>query len=373
MRFTISKENFVRGLNIAAKAVISKSPIPILTNLKLSIETRGLVIVGSSGEITIQTVIPYKIGDTEIIRNASKGDALVGSKIITDIARCVEGNEITLEVVDDTIIQISDGKSSFQLNSIRPEEYPDINLDLDGVQFDIDCAVLTSIVDQTAFAASMKDQRPILKALNIEISEGVLSATATDSARMAKKELPIDVTDHLVANISAKTFIDITRMFETEKSVHVAVNEKKATFVFGSITVSTTLINGDYPNTKNIVPKNFNYFLEANALELVNAMERVALIAGEKDSAIKLTMTEDAVEISSKSSFTGSANESISTFQYSGERLEVCFNSSYVISAIKAIKSEDVTLAFIGEMKPFVIRNDEDATVIQLVTPIRAY
>lgn len=373
MRFTINREYFVKGLGIASKAIASKTPVPLLMNLKLTLDNRGLVVVGSNGEMTIQSIVPYKVGSEDIIRNASKGETLVGSKIITDIARCVEGKEITLEVVDDTIIKIDDGKSSFQLNSIRAEEYPEINLDVEGTQFDIDCSMLSAIVDQTAFAASTKDQRPILKALNIEIAEGFLSATATDSARMAKKQLPIDINDSIAANISAKTIVDITRLFENEKSAHVSISEKKIMFIFGSTTISATLINGEYPNTKSIVPKNFSYFLEANAQELVSAMERVALISGEKENVIKLTMTEDTVEVSAKSSQTGSASENIGTFQYSGERLEISFNCNYVISAIRAIKSEDVTLAFIGEMKPFVIRNDKDDSVVQLVTPLRTY
>ena len=301
------------------------------SNLKLSLENEGLYIIGSNGELTIRYLIPIKTNDKEIIRNLSKGEILVASKIITEIARRVEGEEINFEVIDETAIQIDDGKSNFQLNSIRAEEYPDIDLSQSGVTFDIPCSVLTTVVDQTAFAASLKEQRASLTALNILIEDNKLVATATDSARMAKKTIDIDINDRISANIPAKTMVDIIHLFENEKNVSVSLDEKKAIFMFGDITVSTRLINEEYPNTKNLVPKNFNYYLQANSQELIAAMERVSLLSGERENVVKMAMTEDSVEIAAKSSQTGSAKESVETFKFTGERLEVSFNCNYVI------------------------------------------
>lgn len=373
MRFTINREYFLKGLTIASRAIVSKVTIPLLSNLKLSLDSEGLYILGSNGELTIRYLIPYKVNDTEIIRNAAKGEILVASKIITEIARRVEGEEINFEVIDETAIQIDDGKSNFQLNSIRAEEYPDIDLDAKGVIFDMPCAQLVGIVDQTAFAASSKEQRASLTALNICIEDNKLTATATDSARMAKKIVDLDINDRISVNIPARTIVDITRLFENEKNVNVALDEKKALFNFGGTTVSTRLINDEYPNTKNLVPKNFNYFLQASSQELISAMERVSLLSGERENVVKLTMSEDSVEIAAKSSQTGSAKENISTFKFTGERLEVSFNCEYVISAIRALKTDEVVIAFIGEMKPFVVKNEQDESVIQLVTPLRTY
>jgi DNA polymerase-3 subunit beta len=373
MRFTIDRNYFLKGLTTASKAITSKIPMPLLTNLKLSLDSEGLFIIGSNGDLTIRSKIPYIVNDKEIIRNADKGEILVSSKLITEIVRRVEGEEINLEVIDETAIQIDDGKSNFQLNSIRAEEYPDIDLSPSGVNFDMPCSLLSQVVEQTAFAASVKEQRASLTALNILIEDNKLIATATDSARMAKKVVDLDINDHTSVNISAKTMYDIIHLFENEKTVNIALDEKKALFMFGDTTVSTRLINDEYPNTKNLVPKTFNYFLQANSQELVSAMERVSLLSGERENVVKLTMTEDGVEIAAKSSQVGSAKESIETFKFTGDRLEVSFNCNYVIAAIRALKSEEVTIEFIGEMKPFVVKNEADDSVVQLVTPLRTY
>ena len=168
---------------------------------------------------------------------------------------------------------------------------------------------------------------------------------------------------------------EVSKLIEGEnvETISFAVSDTKVLVLFGNTIVSSRLIGGDYPNTRNIVPKSFNYFLEANAQELISAMERVSLLLSEKENVVKLTLSKDGVEVSTKSSQVGSATEKINTCQYDGERLEISFNSNYVIEAIKACGSEDVTLAFLGEMKPFVIKNAQDGSQIQLVTPMRTY
>lgn len=373
MRLTINREQLLKGLTIAAKAIGSKVPVPLLMNLKLVLNEKGLTIIGGNNELTISTLVPNMIGGKEIIRNAKYGATLVASKIITEIARRMEGDELAIEVVDETIVKIDDGKSSFKLNSIKADEYPEVDLEATGVVFEILCRDFAKLVDQTAFAASNKEQRPILTAVNLEASGGKLIATATDSARLARKEISVDEVISFSSNVPARTLVEITKMFENSEKVTLAVSDKKILFSFDSTLVSSRLINGDYPNTKNIIPKTFNYFLEVNSQELISAMERASLLSVERENVVKLSMTEDALEVASKSAQVGSANEKLSTFQFSGDRLEMSFNSEYVIAAIRAVKAEDVTVAFIGEMKPFVIKNNKDDSVVQLVTPVRTF
>lgn len=373
MRLIINREQLLKGLTVAGRAVGSKASFPILMNFKLTLDEKGLTILGGNNEVTISTTIPYMIGDKEIIRNTKHGSTLVGSKILTEIVRRVESDEISLMVIDDTIVKIEGGKSSFQLNSIRPEEYPEIDLDATGVVFEIQSREFSRLIEQTSFAASSKEQRPILMAVNLTARDGMLIATATDSARLARKEIEIEEDLEFSANVPAKTLLEITRMFETGSDILIAVSDKKILFSFDNTLVSSRLINGEYPNTKNIIPKTFNYFLEVNSVQLVSAMERASLLSQERENVVKLTMTGDVLEVASRSTQVGSANEKLSTFQFSGDVLEISFNSEYVISAIKALKTEDVTIAFIGEMKPFVVKTDKDPSIVQLVTPVRTY
>lgn len=368
MRFTVNREYLLKALQMVSKATPAKSELPILQNVKMSLNVRGLELTGSDNNMAIRTTIPYMVGDVELIKNYQPGDTLVQCKLLTEIVRKSESEFINFELIDNSILKISYGETTAKPNTIRAEEYPDIDLSANGASLDIKSNELLKLVEQTAFAASTKENRPILSAVNLEARDGLLTATATDTARLAKKTIDVDSNVSFNANIPARKLLDIVHSIEGEENVNIAISDNKAIFTFGNTIIYTRLINGDYPNTKNIVPKTFNYFLEVNAREFLNAMDRISLF----DTVIKMTLEEDSVELLSRSSIAGSANVKLSTFQFSGERLDISFNSTFVADAIRAIGSEDVTLSFIGEMKPFVVKNVKDDSLDMLVTPLRA-
>lgn len=374
MRFIVKRDEFLKALLIATRAVNGKVvAIPTLTNLKFLLNDEGLFITGSNIDLTIQTKIPYSLNDVEIIRNVEQGATLINAKIITDMARKIDSEEISLEVIDSTIALISGGKIRYNLNCIKAEEYPDIDLSPNGTQLALTRTEFSSLVSQTAFAASTKEQRPILTAMHLEAAEGMLTATTTDSARMARKQIPVPMDVVLNANVPAKMMVEVDHLLEGAGSVKIAFSDKKALFTFGNTLVATRLVVGEYPNTKNIVPRITNYSLEVNANDLMKAIDRVNILSIDRENVVDLMMNYDNVEISAKSTQVGSASEKLDTFKYDGDNLQISFNSEFVLSAIRALGCEDVTFLFVGEMKPFVIKNNKDESVIQIVTPVRTY
>ena len=374
MRLNIDKNQFLKALTNADKAIPAKSAMAILCNFKIELNEKGLEITGTNSELSIRSTVPYMIDGKEIIRDASQGSVLVNAHLLTEVIRKMEGETISFDVIDNTMAMINDGHSSFKLNCMRAEEYPDLDLDPSGVSFDASCVALQNIVEQTSFAASTRDTRPALSAINLDVNGGNLIATATDSARLAQKTLQIEDPDvRFRSNIPARTFVEIVKMFEGSDNVRISISDQKALFQFDHNVVATRLIKDDYPVTKSIIPERFNYYLEINAQELLSAMGRISLLSNEKGSAVKLSMSEEEVELSVKNEASGSANETVRTFQYTGEPLVVSFNPLFVIDAIRALKSEDVMLCFQGEMKPFVVKNAKDGSIVQLITPMRTY
>ena len=374
MRFVIKRDEFLKSLLIAGRAVNSKnSVVPVLANFKLDLDEKGLSITGSNYELTIKTCIPYSIDDREIIRNVQEGTTLVNAKIITDMARKIDSDEISFEVVDSTIAVITAGKIKYNLNCIKANEYPDVDLEPTGIQISLTRLEFSSLVSQTAFAASLKEQRPILTAVNLEAADGILTATTTDSARLARKQISISTDLQFSANVPAKMMVEIDHLLEGAESVKIALSDKKALFEFDNTVIATRLIAGEYPNTKNIVPRITNYSLEVNASDLLKAIDRVNILSIDRENVVDLHLSEDSVEISAKSTQVGSASEKIETFKFEGNNLQISFNCEFVSSAVRALGSEDVTLLFVGEMKPFVIKNPNDESIIQIVTPVRTY
>ena len=373
MRLTIKREEFLKGLSIASRAVASKVAVAVLANLKIDLNENGLFITGSNYDLTIKTQVPYRLNGVDIIRNYKEGATLIAAKLITEIVRKMESEEITLDVIDSTIATISDSRSEYKLNCIRAEEYPDLDLEPSGTKLTLSKAEFSTLVSQTAFAASTKEQRPILTAMNLEAADGQLTATATDSARMARKSIAIPGDVHFVANVPAKMMVEVDHLLEGMEAVDIAFSDKKALFSLGRTVVASRLVAGDYPNTKNIVPRMTSYHLEVNASDLIKAIDRANILSLDRENVVDLTMSVDGVEISAKSQQVGSATEKIDLYKYDGEDLKVSFNSEFVVAAVKALGSDDVTFAFVGEMKPFIVKNASDDSVIQIVTPVRTY
>lgn len=373
MRLTIEKDSFLTALNNASHAIAQKNPIAVLSNFKLELTERGMEVTGSNNEITIRSIAPYILGERTIITNTVRGSAMIDARMLTELVRKMESSTISLDIVDNAVAKIDDGNGTWRLNCASADEYPDIDLEPTGIELTIPCATLADLVAQSAYAASAKDQKPVLAALNLEARDGVLTATATDSFRLARKSVKIDSDVNFKANIPARTLADIVRLMEGCLETKMFISDKKALFMFDGAVVSTRLIPGDYPVSSSAIPTVCNFRLQVNAQELSNAMSRVAILSADKENAIKLTVSEDRVEVSVKSDRHGSGIEPIKTFSYEGERLEIGFNSLFVADVIKALKSEDITILFQSSTRPFIVRDPKDDSVVGLITPMRTY
>ena len=153
MRCVIEKEQFIKGLTMVSKAIPQKAELPILSNVKLDLCEKGLVLIGSDNNIIISTVVPYMIDEKEIIRNAQFGETCVQCKLVLEVVRHMEDEYITLELVDNSILKIEDSKANFKLNSIRGDEYPQIDLTVSNGFIEVKANDIKDLVDQTSFAA----------------------------------------------------------------------------------------------------------------------------------------------------------------------------------------------------------------------------
>ncbi|MCR5078647.1 MAG: DNA polymerase III subunit beta [Bacilli bacterium] len=374
MRLTIEREYFLKALTNSGHAIAPKNPIPVLSSFKLDLNERGLEVTGSNSEITVRSFVPYSKNGKTIISNAVPGSILIEANILTNLIRGLGGTTINLDIIDNAIANISDGHTSIKLtNCARAEEYSDIDLEPNGIELELPAEDLIELVSQTAYAASTKEQRPVMTAINLRAQDGVLKATTTDSARLARKAINIDSDVRFSTNIPAKSMVDVSKMIEGCDKVQMFVSSNKALFLFDGNVVSARLIPGDYVVSESAIPYAFNYQLQVNSNELLEAMSRISILSMDRESVVKLSMSEENVEVSVKSDRNGSGNEPILTFQYEGEPLSISFNSRFVIEAIRVLKAEDVVICFQAERRPFVVKSPKDESAIELITPMRNY
>jgi len=373
MRFIISKSKLTNALNIVSKAVTNKTPIAVLTGIKFDLKEEGLTLIGSDTDLSISTFIKSEENNEKVITIFETGSCVLNSKYITEIIRKLDGDRVEIELVDGNLIKIIDQKSNFSLNSINVSEYPYIDFNFDNNIIKLKGDVLKQIISQTKFATSQKETRPILTGVNFKVDGNILEAVATDTYRLAKKKIIISDTAYFNVTIPAKNLDEIYKIIDGGEDVTINFYEKKVLFKINDTIISTRVISGIYPDTTKLIPESFENKLNTLTSEFVSAIDRASLLSSDRNNIVKLSMNKDKVEISSRSQEIGSVVEKISNYEYNGNKLDISFSAQYIIDAIKAIGSNDVELSLNGEMKPFVVKNKEDDSVIQLVLPVRTY
>ena len=377
MKFKINKNEFLKGLLQVGKIIPIKHTNPIFVNIKLELTTDSLILTGSNGDLSITTSIPFFRNNQEIIRDVQLGSILANSDILCNIVKRLDGEEIAFDVLDDNEARIEvDDKASFNLHCIDANEYPDLDFSFKGVKVILDASEIANVVSQVSFAASIKNVKPVLTGVNIEGSGSKINFVATDSARLAKKEVEAEISEVFNTTVPVRTFQEIARSITDEDKITLYINDRRILVELKDTIISSVLLPGTYPNVKNIIPKNFLYTLEVDANDLIKTIETANVFSastGEKGATIRCYMSQENVVFRCSSDQNGNSSVMLNLFKYTGERLEISFKCEYVLSAVKALKTSEVLLCFQGEMKPFVIIGKNDPSVIQLLTPVKTH
>ena len=377
MKFKINKNEFLKGLLQVGKIIPIKHTNPIFVNIKLELTTDSLILTGSNGDLSITTSIPFFRNNQEIIRDVQLGSILANSDILCNIVKRLDGDEIAFDVLDDNEARIEvDDKASFNLHCIDANEYADLDFSFKGVKIILDASEIANVVSQVSFAASIKNVKPVLTGVNIEGSGSKINFVATDSARLAKKEVEAEISEVFNTTVPVRTFQEIARSITDEDKITLYINDRRILVELKDTIISSVLLPGTYPNVKNIIPKNFLYTLEVDANDLIKTIETANVFSastGEKGATIRCYMSQENVVFRCSSDQNGNSSVMLNLFKYTGERLELSFKCEYVLSAVKALKTSEVLLCFQGEMKPFVIIGKNDPSVIQLITPVKTH
>ena len=367
MDFKIKRIELLNALTKVSRAVSIKSPLPVLTGIKFDLKEDELILTGSDSDITIQTSIQDNI---EIIK---PGSVVLSSRYILEIIKKIDSEEVHIFIVDGTLTRIEGANSRFDLNGTSYIDYPRIDLNKTGVNLQMKSTDLKEAIEQTSFATSEKETRPVLTGVNFKAKDHILECIATDSYRLAKRILNIDSDISFNIIIPKKSLIEISRIIEKDELIDLYVSDRKVLFVFDHVLIQTRLIDGTFPDTGRLIPDGFDYSMSIDSTSLLNSIDRASLLTNEQTNIVKLTMNQDTVILSSFSQEIGSVEENLSRAFYKGDPLKISFSAKYLTDAIKSINGQKVRVLFTGEMRPFIIKDFEREDIIQLVLPVRTY
>ncbi len=374
MKFTIKKELLLEALSKVSKAISTKNLIPVLAGIKFELKKKKLTLTASDNDITIQTVIDSKDDDFKI---ESEGSIIIQGKYVLDIVRKLPEEYINIEVIDDLKILIYTDNSEFNLNGISESEYPNIGLEESKKKVDIDVKTLKNIVYQTAFASSNEESKPVLTGINFNIVGDILECNSTDSYRLARKIIHLDKSSEENYNIviPSHNLMEFTKILgEDDDVVELHVFNNKILFKTGNLKFESRLINGTYPNTSNLLPEDSLLTVHTNLNDFYNVIDRVSILTSDKEkNIVTLETNGNTLILKSSSVEIGRVEEKMQIEKDKEEDIKISFSAKYMMEALKSFSTEHVDLHFVGEIKPILIKSEEDESLTQLVLPIRTY
>lgn len=371
MKFIIKKNILLENLLNTSKAISSKNLIPILTGIKFELTDEGLYLSASDSDISIRTFIP-KDKITEIYE---LGSVVISGKYIVEIIRKLPDKDIIIEVIDGYNMIIQTEGSEFNLNGIDPNEFPNLDLEETKNPIVLNPVVFKNIINQTFFATSLSETRPLLTGINFKLSSNILEVIATDSYRLARKQIELNdkYENDFDLVIPGKNLVELSRIVEDDKeNIYMHIFSNKVLFKYKNIIFLSRLISGTYPVTSSIIPNDFNIDIECEYSVLFDMIDRASLLTSDKDkNTIKLLLKDRELTISSNSPEIGKVEEKIEIDNNS--EISISFSSKYMLEAIKSFNTDKIHLLMNNDNSPIIVKSDKEVSLVQLVLPIKTY
>lgn len=372
MKFSIEKNILLENLNYVIKGISTKNVIPVLNGIKFDLNGAGLSLTASDSELTINAFI-----ESKAIKNIeSVGTIIIQSKFLLDIIRKLPSDVINFEVIDRLKIRIYTENAQFNLNCLDANDYPNLKMEEHKDPIILQGDILKSLINQTVFAISNQELRPLLTGVNVSIVGDELVFIATDSYRLAKKNIKLDnpIETDINIVIPGKNIIELEKIITDDEPVEMHIFNNKILFKYKNIKFQTNLLSGTYPNTSNLIPTEFGIIVKLNKEEYTASVDRAALLTQGKDkNIIKMKLENKVMTINSYASEIGKVEEKLAVDTDTSSAIDISFSSKYMLEALRTLKEEEILLLMTDDVKPIVIKSITDESLIQLILPIKTY
>jgi len=363
MKLQVTQENLNKALGTVARVANARGTLPVLANVLIKTVNNRLSIAATNLDIAITHYIGAKV--------AEEGAITVPARLMQDFINSLPSGVIDLRL-DDFKLNIATDQYQSVINGVSAEEFPVMPAITEGKQWSIPAPVLKKSLQQVVIAASADEARPVLTGVYLHTSDGKLYMAATDSYRLAEKELTATKEDvNLLVPVSAMQ--DLLRIVsDAEEDVRVISDDQQVLFRIGDVELVTRLIEGKYPDYRKLVPESFTTTALLKRTELLNAAKVSSLFARESAGSITLNVDEPAQELSIRSVASQlGENTATAAAKVSGGGA-ITINSRYLLDALHALSGDEVSFSFNGKLDPSVLRDPTAPDYVHLIMPLKS-
>ncbi len=370
MQFTVNVQTLLDGLNTVTRALAARPPKQILEGVLIDADENGITLTCSDGSLTIESRISCAV--------RTEGRAVLPGKLFTELCRKLPGGEVTIRVGDNHMASIHCMSFKSNLAGMNPVEYPEMASVDAGVTVKIPQKQLREMISRVVFAIATDESRQILTGCLLEVAADEARMIALDGFRLAIQkvfapfELP-EGMDTLKAVIPGRVLNELAKILaEEDDFCTMLIDKSRMQATFGSTTLSTVLLAGEYIDYRKILPASFKTVVKADRMGVQSAIDRASLMAREgKNNLIRMSMSDNVLSITSNAELGDVLEELDATL--TGDPIEIAFNAKYITDVIRNISDDELCMHFNSNVSPCVVSPMEGDQYLYLILPVRVF
>lgn len=368
MKIEVDREMLLRGITIADSIISSRTISTILSNCLLNISEYGIEIISTDNEIGIKTQVPAK--------SDKSGSFTVNGKKFASILKEMPKGDVILDIDDSFLVHVrSKGvKGNYKLFGTSRGDFPDVPGFDDDKSIEVDQQMFKDVIRKVIYAAATDLIKPAFNGVYFVSEEhGTLSAVATDSKRLALYTLPINpevkIEDGII--IPLKTIHEISRLLTSTGNCRFYLGQTQCFFRIGDTMVVSRVVDGQFPNYKQVIPKEQKMNALVDTGKLIESLRRVMIFTREPSYKVILKFSSDNLKIEARTQDIGEAEEELSIALNCEEEITIGISGQYLFDAVKEIDSDQVVLGITSQISPVVVRPEGEEKHISVIMPIQ--
>jgi DNA polymerase-3 subunit beta len=363
MKLQVTQENLNRALNAVARVANSRGTLPILANVLIKTSNNRLSLSATNLDIAITHYIGAKVSD--------EGAITVPARLMQDFVSSLPEGVIELDL-QETKLHVTTPQYQSVVNGIVADDFPVMPAISKGTSWKVDSSLFKKALQQVVFAASNDETRPVLTGVLLQSSGGKLYMAATDSYRLAEKNLGANKNEVLLL-IPASAMQDLLRVLGDETGeIQITHDEQQVLFQVGDVELVTRLLEGKYPDYRKLIPAEFATEARLKKSDLVNVTKVSSLFARESAGSVKIDVDETAKQLSIRSVASQLGENTATapaTVKGSGS---ITLNSRYLLDALNVLSGDEVVFGFSGKLEPTLVRDAATEDYQHIIMPLKS-
>jgi DNA polymerase III subunit beta len=367
MKLSLSTSELLNQLQTVTRVASTRSAVQALSGVMIS-AADGATPELRATDMEIGLRVPLQ---AEMSR---AGSAVLPARLLLDVARSLPAAEVTLELrSSEQDVELISGPATFHLRTLRSEDFPTLPEPSPETRVALPVDAFVATISRVARSASRDETRPVLTGVLMSASAQELRMVATDSYRLSVKETALDepLQGSLEANVPARALQELVRIAQAAptESLAVSVGQNQVVFELGDIVLSSRLIDGQFPNYRQLLPESVEHELRLASGELTDVVRRISLLA-QKNAPLRLSFSEGTLTVSAQTPDVGEASEAVPV-PFHGEPFEIGFNPDFLRDGLESVESDELVLKLISPLRPGLIESPDSGDFVYLIMPIR--